>query len=122
MELSETHDPERQRLVEAALQHKRGLEHEVEKIAFRSEQAIKTALVIGGALAVTYLLVKQLTRAKEQPSESERGAAPASAAQPQEPSLLSAVGGKVVNAATLLLLDVVRERVSDFLKARQDRS
>jgi hypothetical protein len=123
MELLETQDPERRKLMEAAEQHKRELQRQVDQVAARGEQAIKTALIIGGALAVTYLLVSQLTRTRVKGPKLKKAVTgeAAVAEQPEAPSLLAEVGGKVVNAATLLLLDLAREKVSEYLKNRSGR-
>jgi len=128
MELLETHDPEKRKLIETSDQHKRELEREVDKIALRGEQVIKNALIIGGALAVTYLVVSRLTRSSsktiktKKAAQPETGAAPAVANLPEEPSLLSVVGEKVANAATLILLEVAREKLTEVFKNRSAQS
>jgi hypothetical protein len=121
MELLETQDPEKKRLLETSEQHRRELEREMNQIAERGEQVIKNALIIGGTLAITYLLVTQLTRktsssAKEDDTTS--GPESAFAAEPEEPTLLARVGNKVVNAATLMLVEIAREKLTDYFKNR----
>src|SRR5690242_20634394 len=64
MELLETQDPEKKRLIESSQRHKYEMEREVKDISDRSEKMLKNALIIGGALALTYLLVNQLTSTK----------------------------------------------------------
>ncbi len=121
MELLETQDPEKKRLLETSEQHRRELEREVHQIATRSEQVIKNALIIGGALAVTYLLVTQLTKSSTTSTKVKKAAPetqPVAATEPEEPTLLSKVGSKVVNAATLMLLEIAREKLTDYFKQR----
>jgi hypothetical protein len=122
MELLETQDPEKKRLIETSEQHKRELEREVQQIATRSEQVIKNALIIGGTLAVTYLLVSQFTRSNTSSKKVKKTVAsevpPLAAAEPEEPSIMSKVGSKVVNAATLMLLEIAREKLTEYFKNR----
>ena len=120
MELLETQDPEKKRLLETSEQHRRELEHEVNQIATRGEQVIKNALIIGGTLAITYLLVSQFTKGSS-PSTKVKKATPVEAGpslpvEAEEPTLMSKVGSKVVNAATLMLLEIVREKLTEYFK------
>lgn len=121
MELLETQDPEKKRLLETSEQHRRELEREMNQIAERGEQVIKNALIIGGTLAITYLLVTQLTRKPSSSAKGEdatSGPEPAFAAEPEEPTLLARVGNKVVNAATLMLVEIAREKLTGYFKNR----
>ena len=56
MELLETQDPERRKLIETSDRHKRELEKEVKAMSDKTEQVLKNALIIGGALALTYFM------------------------------------------------------------------
>lgn len=121
MELLETQDPEKKRLLETSEQHRRELEREVNQIATRSEQVIKNALIIGGALAVTYLLVTQLTKGTTKSTKVKKATGetqPVASIEPEEPTLLSKVGDKVVNAVTLMLLEIAREKLTEYFKNR----
>ncbi|MDZ7646791.1 MAG: hypothetical protein U5K54_06175 [Cytophagales bacterium] len=48
MELLETTDPEKKRLIEATGRHKYELQREVKAISDKTENAVKNALIIGG--------------------------------------------------------------------------
>ena len=65
MELLETTDPEKKRLIEATDRHKYELQREVKAISDKTENAVKNVLIIGGTLVLTYLLVSQLGGGKK---------------------------------------------------------
>ena len=52
MELLETQDPERRKLLETSDRHKREFEKEVKDMSDKTEKVVKNALIIGGVLAV----------------------------------------------------------------------
>jgi len=122
MELLETQDPEKKRLIESSLRHKHEMEREVKDLSDRSEKMLKNALIIGGALALTYVVVNQLSSRKVK----KKKAKPAKVAtvevedeQEYEPSMLSQMGDKLVNTATLFLLDLAKEKLNDFLQNKK---
>jgi hypothetical protein len=131
MELLETQDPEKKKLIEASDRHRRELEKEVSAITQKTEKVLTNALIIGGALALTYLAVTQLSKPfkkkkarKKKMSEAAQTAV-AHEAEPEEeddsegPSLLAQIGTKVVNQATLVLLDIARQRLTQYLQTRK---
>jgi hypothetical protein len=119
MELLESQDPEKKRLIEASQRHKHEMEREVKDISDRSEKTLKNALIIGGTLALTYVVVNQLSSRKVK--KKKRKPAKISTVeveeeQEHEPSMLSAMGDKLVNTATLFLLDLAKEKLNDYLQ------
>ncbi|MCW5909678.1 MAG: hypothetical protein KIT62_01330 [Cyclobacteriaceae bacterium] len=128
MELLETQDPEKKKLIEASQRHKQELQREVKSISENTEKAMKNALIIGGALAVTYLLVSQLGSSKKKKSkkarvaahvEAETDAEPATAYSP--PPFISQVGERLVSQATLILLDIAKDKLSEYLSNRNQK-
>jgi len=122
MELLESQDPEKKRLIETSLRHKHEMEREVKDISDRSEKMLKNALIIGGALALTYVVVNQLSsrKAKKKKAKpSKASTVDAEEEQEHEPSMLSAMGDKLVNTATLFLLDLAKEKLNDYLQNRK---
>jgi hypothetical protein len=122
MELLETQDPEKKRLIESSMRHKQEMEREVKDLSDRSEKMLKNALIIGGALALTYVVVNQLSSRKVK----KKKAKPAKVAsveieeeQEYEPSMLSQMGDKLVNTATLFLLDLAKEKLNDYLQNKK---
>lgn len=130
MELLETQDPEKRRLIETSERHRRELEKEVSDITQKTEQVLTNALVIGGALTISYLIVSQFFGGKTKKKKKGRKAASfvddASASDDQPsaaatPSLLAEIGTKVVNQATLILIDIAREKLMEYLQKNRKK-
>jgi hypothetical protein len=102
----------------------------VKDMSDKTEKVLKNALIIGGALAVTYLLVSQLgsgKKKKKSKAKIQLQAAPAPIDQMVEeeeetPSAFSAIGAKIADTATVMLLDIAKEALSEFLKTRQQKN
>lgn len=127
MELLETQNPERKKLLETSERHKRELEKEVKHVSERTEKVLKNALIIGGALAVTYLLVSQLGsgKKKKKSTKIKLQAAPVASnagmaeEEDETPSAFASIGTKMADAATVMLLDMAKEALTEFLKNRK---
>lgn len=121
MELLETQDPEKKKLIETSARHKQELEREIKDISDRGEKLLKNALIIGGALAATYFVVTQLSSSKKKKRKIVKAVAPsATEQQPEEeeesPSILSGMGDRLVNLASVFLIGLAKEKISDYLK------
>jgi len=129
MELLETQDPERRRLIETSDRHKQELEKEINTMSDKTEKVVKNALIIGGVLAVTYLLVSQLSPGKKKKKVKTRAASISQDVeeddeeneQPETPSLFSQIGAKVADTATVVLLDLAKEALAEYLKNRTQK-
>jgi hypothetical protein len=126
MELLETQDPERRKLLETSDRHKRELEKEVKDMSDKTEKMVKNALIIGGVLAVSYLLISQVGTGKKKKKLKAKSAVVATADEegddePETPSVFSQIGSKVVDTATLVLLDLAKEALAEFLKNRKQK-
>lgn len=126
MELLETQDPERKRLLETSDRHRQEMERELKNISSGTEKIVKNALIIGGALAITYLVVSQLSSGK---SKKKKNKAVAANSEPnqiaeveKEESVLSKVGDKLINAATALLLDLAKDKLAEYLQTRNKKN
>src|SRR5438445_10527001 len=100
MELLETQDPEKKRLIETSLRHKHESESEVKDLSDRSEKMLRNALIIGGALELTYVVVNQLSsrKVKKKKTKPVKSAnVEAEEEEEHEPSMLSQMGDKLVN-------------------------
>ena len=64
MELLETQDPEKKRLIETSDRHKR-IGKEVNELSKKTERMVTNALIIGGSLAFYLFLVSSLSGRKE---------------------------------------------------------
>ncbi|MCA6409638.1 MAG: hypothetical protein IM575_10985, partial [Cytophagales bacterium] len=89
---------------------------------------VKNALVIGGVLAATYFLVSQLSSSNK---KKKRARAKASIVNPAEeigeeedetPSVLSQISAKVADTATIVLIDLAKEALAEFLKNRKQQN
>ena len=131
MEILETQDPEKRKLIETSDRHRKEIEKEVSELSERTDRALKNALIIGGALALTYVVVSQISSSKkkkkktrvkpkavvEQEEVEEEDESPTFAGI--ENSLLSQIGTKIVNTATLVLLDMAKAKLSEFLQSQK---
>lgn len=127
MELLETQDPERRKLLETSDRHKRELEKEVKDMSDKTEKVVKNALIIGGVLAVSYLLVSQLGSGKKKKKLKAKPTAAVATVEseedeePETPGVFAQIGTKVVDTATLVLLDLAKEALAEFLKNRKQK-
>ena len=136
MELLETQDPEKRKLIETSDRHKRELEKEVKAISDKTEQVLKNALVIGGALALTYFAVRQLSKtkdrkrnAKEAKVESKEAGLPTLRpsggelieSEPPAPSFISQIGSRVVSQGTFILLELAKDLLMEYLESRKKK-
>lgn len=127
MEILQSQDPEKKRLLEEAKKHKDALSGDVQAVSDRTQKIITNALVIGGALALTYVLVSQFSGGKSKKKKSktvklvtqtpsENGTA-AEEDEDGEESLLSQIGTKIVNEATVILLNLAKEKLMEYMQA-----
>ena len=123
----ETDNPDKGRLLHRSAQHRELLEEEVKRITERSEKIITNALVIGGALALTYFLVSSLSdvskKEKARPGKTRRvGGAEETATEedrgPEEAGIVSQIGGVLLAQATGFLLSIAREKLVEYLQSQ----
>ena len=129
MELLETQSPERKKLLETSERHKKEFEKEIKGVSDKTEKAITNALVIGGSLALTYFVVSQLTKSKKVKSKRAKVK---SADLPDEemietepssgPSLVSQISEKLISQASIILLDLAKEKLSEYLTKRKNEN
>ena len=126
MELLETQDPERKKLIETSDRHKRELEKEVKAISDKTENVLKNALVIGGALALTYFMINQLTKAKSKRKKTSEDRKideeEVISSEPSPPSFISQLGDRIVGQATVLLLDIAKDMLMEYLDSRKKKN
>lgn len=125
MELLETQDPDKRKLLETSNRHRQEMEREIKDISQKTEKVVKNALIIGGALALTYLVVSQLSSSKSKKKKSGKGKEIENSIDEepieQGPSLLSKMGDKAINMATMILLDLAKEKLSEYLQHRKSK-
>lgn len=131
MEILETQDPEKRKLIETSDRHRKEIEKEVTELSERTEKVLKNALIIGGALALTYVVVSQISsgKSKKKKNKAKQKAVATPVEEEEEDdspvfagienSLLSQIGTKIVNTATLVLLDMAKAKLSEFLQSQK---
>ncbi len=132
MELLEPNDYKRELLKKSAL-HKSELEDEVKQISDRTQKVITNALIIGGTLAVTYFLVKQFSGSKTKVKAKAKKTKIASDAVTEEedddeviqssgvPAIVSQIGTALLSQASVLLLSLAKEKLSEYLEAQAEK-
>ncbi len=128
MELLETQDPEKKRLIETSDRHKRAMEKEIGDLTQKTDQILKNTLIIGGSLLVTFFVISALSKKrkkkKKKISQAEaaktgEGLDPAVEEEVDDgPSVLGQVGTQLLNQASLMVLDIARQKLSEYLATR----
>jgi hypothetical protein len=84
-------------------------------------------LIIGGSLAVTYFIISQWGKSKSKKKKASEKEGAGFTAEPESdeasavPSLFSQIGNKVINQASLILLDIAKEKLLEYLESRKKR-
>ena len=131
MELLESQDPQKRKLIATSDRHKHELQKEVEEIAERTERTMKNALIIGGSLALAYLVVSQISSSTKKKKKKYKIAripkvkvANVNTEEDEEEevqdstNLISAIGTQVMNQATAMLLELAKEKLMEFVATR----
>ena len=128
MELLETDDPVKGQLLKKSAMHRDQLEEDARLISEKTERIITNAIVIGGALAVTYFLVSRFGGSKQKKKSKTAKIhlvhGPASEAQaavnaePEQPGMMSQIGAALASQATVFLLGLAKEKLGDFLQSQ----
>ena len=130
MELLEADDPIKSQLLKKSAQHREELEHDVQLISERTQRVITNALVIGGALALTYFVVSRFSGSgKKRKSKSRKikvvNAAPVSETEvesaPAAPGFVSQIGTALASQASVFLLSLAKEKLSEYLASQAEK-
>lgn len=125
---SETDDPEKGQLLEKSQHHREALEEEMKLMTEKTEKVLTNALIIAGALTVTYLLVRGLSgsSSKKKKEKARKIKLVAGAAdseeeeeddEPARAGIASQIGGVIAAQVTGLLLSIAREKLVEFLES-----
>jgi len=122
MELLETNDP-KSLLLKKSAKHKKSLEDEVKLLSENADKIVTNALIIGGTLALTYLLITQLSKAKSKAKklrvlkDSDANVEEASFDNGSHQSVVARIGSAIAAQATVFLLGLAKDKLSAFLQA-----
>jgi FtsZ-interacting cell division protein ZipA len=131
MKAMETDDPVKSQLLQKAAQQRQEIESEMHEITDRTEKVLTNALIIGGALALTYLLVRGFSTKKKRKAHKAKAKAKATevddagetevyeASGPAR--ILSQIGTAVASQATMILLDLAKEKLMEYLQAQAQK-
>jgi plasmid stability protein len=127
MELLDTDDPIKSELLMKTARHREDLEEETRAIAERTEKIITNAVVIGGALALTYFLYTQLSGSKKKKAKKKERAVEGDEDEEAEETstginILSQVGTALVSQGGVLLLALAKEKLTEYLRAQVDKN
>ncbi len=130
MELLETDDPVKGRLLKKSAMHQKQIEDEVKFISDKTQKVLATALVVGGALALGYAVVSSLSGA----SKPKRKSRPAKIkvvqareggeaeevihAEPDAPGVVAQIGTALASQAAMFLLSIAREKLMEYLQSQ----
>lgn len=127
MELLETDDPVKGQLLKKSAMHREQLEDEVKLISDRTQQIITNAVIIGGALAVTYVLINQFAGSKTKKkskaakiklihSDQSQSQAATVQAEPEAPGVVAQIGTALASQAMVFLLSIAKEKLMEYLQ------
>ena len=127
MELLETQDPEKKKLIETSDRHKKALEKELGEMQEKTDRMLTNALIIGGTLAVTYFVISALSKGRKKKKKNKIAQAQVNGAETDndeeedhEPSVLGLIGTRVLNEATAILLSLAKEKLAEYLASRKN--
>lgn len=106
--------------------HREDFEEETRAFAERTEKIITNAVVIGGALALTYFLYTQLSGAKKKKVKKKKESEVEIEDEVEETSsasnILSQVGTALVSQGGVMLLALAKEKLMEYLSAQADKN
>jgi hypothetical protein len=126
MELLETNDA-KSLLLKKSAKHRKGLEDEVRLLSENADKIVTNALIIGGTLALTYLLIRQLSKSKSKGKskakkakfikDSDANSEEVSFDHGADESVVAKIGSAIAAQATVFLLGLAKDKLSAFLQA-----
>ncbi len=126
MELLETQDPEKKKLIETSDRHKKALEKELGEMKEKTDRMLTNALIIGGTLAVTYFVISSISKRKKKKKRNKIVQSQANGKETSEdieedqgPSIIGQIGTRMLNEATAVLLDLAKEKLAEYLASRK---
>jgi arginine decarboxylase-like protein len=133
MELLDSDDPIKGLLLQKSALHREQLEEDVKLITERTEKIVINALIVGGALAVTYYLVSKFSSSKSQSKKSKAkkvkwvnqetdDAEVVVHSEPDAPGIVAQIGTALVSQATVILLNLAKEKLEEFLQAQSAKN
>jgi hypothetical protein len=130
MELMDGDEIKRE-LIRKSAHHREEIEGEFKLISENTEKIITNALIIGGSLALTYFLVRQLSGSSKKKSKNKtakiklvQGTPSASEVEETEsasPGMVGQLGAALASQASLFLLNLAKEKLMEYLAERAEK-
>lgn len=126
MELLETND-DKDLLVKQTEKYKKQLNEEFKSISQNTEKIVTKAVIIGGTLAVTYVVArmffksssKRKSRKKFQALNADVEATEgASVQKDSEPGVVSQIGSALAAQATVFLLSLAKDKLAAYIQSQ----
>lgn len=128
MELLETDDPVKGQLLQRSAKHRAQLEEDARLISEQTEKMLTNALIIGGALAVTYFVVSSFSGGKKKKKSktaeirlvhgSSAQDQAAAMAEPEPPGVMAQIGTALAAQATAFMLSLAKDKLMEFLESQ----
>jgi hypothetical protein len=133
MELMESDDPVKSRLLKQTSKYREDLEGEAKDMSEKTEKMITNALIIGGSLALTYFVYKQFSGSSKSKKKTKvkkiKFVQPDTDVEEDEveeitsgPSaVISQIGTALVSQASTFLLAMAKEKLSEYLQKQSQK-
>ncbi len=129
MELMDTDDPVKSQLLKKTSQYREHLEDEAKVVSDRTEKILTNALIIGGSLALTYFTYRQFfgIGSKKSKAKTKKAKAVDTVTEVEEEveeasgpnKIISQIGTVLVSQASVFLLNLAKEKLSEYLQAQK---
>lgn len=130
MELLESDDP-KAKLLRKAQQQKDALHGDVKILSEKTEKVVKTALIVGGALAATYLIYKLLSNDSGSKKKKKVKLIRATANEEDDneevvvrtspfSGIINKLGVVLATQASAFLLSLAKEKIGEYMEKREE--
>lgn len=119
MGLSANNNLEKSELEDRVKRKQFEMQEEASNLARQSDKMIKNALIIGGALVLTFFVVRSLTGKSSKKIEKKESAPSDPEASSSQPSMIAGIGSRIAEGAVIFLLGLAKEQLSEYLKSRR---
>jgi hypothetical protein len=133
MELMDTDDPVKGKLLRKSEHHREQLQDDVKLISEKTEKIITNALVIGAALAATYVLISafsgggkskkknKVAKIKLIHGDKDEAVEPREEEVASAPGVIAQIGTALASQATVMLLSFAKEKLTEYLQSQAAR-
>ncbi|MFZ9980632.1 MAG: hypothetical protein ACO3FI_01240 [Cyclobacteriaceae bacterium] len=121
MELPEKNGDEKLAMISRVNKKKTELEEKAKALAGQTDKVILNAVAIAGTLALTFFIVRSIAGRSSKKSKGEKAGEiiESKDSEGNDQSLLSVIGSRIAEGATIFLLGLAKEQLAGYLKSRQ---